>query len=165
MPRVSWSQPSRGQRVLWPSGNLANVLHCADPRSRVRNVASYRRRVVMRKFLFAVPAIALGIALSAPYAAAASSAGNVIVVHPGQSIQAAVNHAQPGDTVLVEPGVYQQAVIIRTDGITLRGSGNFHGGTVIVPPSTPPNNLCTSAFGPTGVCILAKKLNMKTGAV
>ena len=119
----------------------------------------------MRKFIFAAPAIALGVALGAPYAAAASSAAKVIVVGPGQSIQAAVDQAQPGDTVLVKPGVYNQAVLIRTDGITLRGSGDFRNGTVIEPPSTPPNNLCTGIFGPTGVCIVAKKVNMKTGAV
>ena len=119
----------------------------------------------MRKFIFAAPAIALGVALAAPYAASASSAAKVIVVGPGQSIQAAVNQAQPGDTVLVKPGVYKQAVLIRTDGITLRGSGDFRNGTVIEPPSTKPNNLCTGIFGPTGVCILAKKVNMKTGAV
>jgi parallel beta helix pectate lyase-like protein len=119
----------------------------------------------MRKLVFAAPAIALGVALGAPHAAAASSVTKVIVVGPGQSIQAAVNHAQPGDTVLVKPGVYKQAVIIRTDGITLRGSGDFQSGTVIEPPSKPPRNLCTAAFGPTGVCILAKKVNMKTGAV
>jgi pectin methylesterase-like acyl-CoA thioesterase len=77
------------------------------------------------------------------------------VVNPGQSIQKAVNHAQPGDTVLVKPGVYQQSVMIRTDGITLRGSGDFLGGTVIEPPPTPPHNLCNNqhVFGPTGVCI------------
>lgn len=121
-----------------------------------------RKGEVMRKLLFAVPAIGLGIALGVPYAAAASS--STFVVGPGQSIQAAVNKAQPGDTVLVKPGVYHQAVQIRTDGITLRGSGDFRGGTVIEPPSTPPNNLCSGAFGPTGVCILAKKLS-KTGVV
>ena len=119
----------------------------------------------MRKFIFAAPAIALGVALAAPYAASASSAAKVIVVGPGQSIQAAVDQAQPGDTVLVKPGVYNQAVLIRTDGITLRGSGDFLSGTVIEPPSTKPNNLCTGIFGPTGVCIVAKKVNMKTGAV
>ena len=119
----------------------------------------------MRKFIFAAPAIALGVALGAPNAAAASSVAKVIVVGPGQSIQAAVNQAQPGDTVLVKPGVYKQAVLIRTDGITLRGSGDFLSGTVIEPPSTKPNNLCTGIFGPTGVCIVAKKVNMKTGAV
>jgi Right handed beta helix region len=117
----------------------------------------------MRKLLFAVPAVSLGIALSVPYAAAASS--HTIVVGPGQSIQAAVNQAQPGDTVLVKPGVYHEAVLIRTDGITLRGSGDFRGGTVIEPPAAPPHNLCTAAFGPTGVCILAKEVNQKTGAV
>ena len=100
-------------------------------------------------------------------AAAAAAAGTTIVVNPGQSIQAAVNQAQPGDTVLVKPGVYHQAVHIRTDGITLRGSGDFLGGTVIKPPATPPHNLCSSphVFGPTGVCILAKKVNQKNGDI
>jgi nitrous oxidase accessory protein NosD len=117
----------------------------------------------MRKLTIAAPAVGLGIALSTPYAAAASSS-TTIVVGPGQSIQAAVNQAQPGDTVLVKPGVYRQSVLITTDGITLRGSGDFRRGTVIEPPSAPPHNLCTSAFGPTSVCILAKKVS-KTGVV
>lgn len=88
-----------------------------------------------------------------------------IVVSPGQSIQAAVNHAQPGDTVLLKPGVYHQSVQIRTDGITLRGSGNSRQGTVLEPGAGKPHTLCTSAFGVTGVCILAKKVNPKSGAV
>lgn len=117
----------------------------------------------MRRLMFAAPAIGLGIALSAPYAAAASSS-STIVVGPGQSIQAAVNRAQPGDTVLVKPGVYRQIVQIRRDGITLRGSGDSRIGTVIEPPAKS-HNLCASAFGPTGVCILAKKVNVTTGAV
>ena len=120
----------------------------------------------MRKILSAGLALGFGIALSVlSAAAAAASAGSTIVVGPGQSIQAAVNQAQPGDTVLVKPGVYHQAVQIRTDGITLRGSGDFLGGTVLKPPASPPHSLCASIFGPTGVCILAKKLNPKTGAV
>ncbi len=87
------------------------------------------------------------------------------MVGPGQSIQAAVNRASPGDTVLIKPGVYRQSVQIRTDGITLRGSGDFPGGTVLQPPKSVPKTLCNGAFGPTGVCILAKKVNPKTGAV
>jgi hypothetical protein len=87
------------------------------------------------------------------------------VVGPGQSIQAAINEASPGDTVLVKPGVYHQSVQIRTDGITLRGSGAFRGGTVLVPPKHFPNTLCNGGFGPTGVCIVAKNVNTKTGAV
>jgi len=66
---------------------------------------------------------------------------------------------------LIKRGVYHQSVQIRTDGITLRGSGDFYGGTVLVPPKSFPKTLCNGAFGPTGVCILAKKVNPKTGAV
>jgi Right handed beta helix region len=122
----------------------------------------------MRKLLPAVFALGFGIALSVPAAAAAgATAGTTIVVSPGQSIQAAVNQAQPGDTVLVKPGVYHQAVLITTDGITLRGSGDFLGGTVIEPPPSPPHNLCNNPhiFGLTGVCIFAKQVNPKNGEV
>jgi parallel beta-helix repeat protein len=118
----------------------------------------------MRKLIPAACALGLGIALSVPYAAAAS-AHKTIVVGPGQSIQAAVNHANPGDTVLVKPGVYHQAVQIRRDGVTLRGSGDFLGGTVIEPPAGGVHNLCRTAFGPTGICILAKKVDVTTGRV
>ena len=121
----------------------------------------------MRKFLAAACASALGGALSAAFVATSASASvqKTIVVGPGQSIQAAVDRASPGDTVLIRPGVYHQSVQIRTDGITLRGSGDFRGGTVIKPPASFPKTLCNAAFGPTGVCILAKKVNAKTGAV
>jgi nitrous oxidase accessory protein NosD len=120
----------------------------------------------MRRFVLAACAAGLAIALSSGTAASASaSASRTIVVGPGQSIQAAVNAARPGDTVLVRRGVYHQSVQIRTDGITLRGSGAFRGGTVLVPPKHFPHTLCNGAFGPTGVCILAKNVNPKTGAV
>ena len=120
----------------------------------------------MRKLLTAGFALGFGVALSVP-AAAAAAGGSTIVVNPGQSIQAAVNQAQPGDTVLVKPGVYHQAVLITTDGITLRGSGDFLGGTVIEPPASPPHNLCNNPhiFGATGVCIFAKQVNPKNGKV
>jgi Right handed beta helix region len=118
----------------------------------------------MRRFVAAACATGLGLALSMTLTASASASAT-IVVGPGQSIQAAVNHARPGDTVLIKPGVYHQSVQIRTDGITLRGSGDFRGGTVLEPPRSFPKTLCNGAFGPTGVCILAKKVNAKTGAV
>ena len=118
----------------------------------------------MRKSVIAACAAGLGIALISGTAASASTS-NTIVVGPGQSIQAAVDRAHPGDTVLVKPGVYHQSVQIRKNGITLRGSGDFYGGTVIVPPKSIPKTLCNQAFGPTGICILAKNVDVKTGAV
>lgn len=118
----------------------------------------------MRKSVIAACAAGLGIALISGTAASASTS-NTIVVGPGQSIQAAVDRAHPGDTVLVKRGVYHQSVQIRKNGITLRGSGGFYGGTVIVPPKSIPKTLCNQAFGPTGICILAKKVDVKTGAV
>ncbi|MFF8944511.1 nitrous oxide reductase family maturation protein NosD [Streptomyces sp. NPDC014864] len=58
------------------------------------------------------------------------SVPRVHVVHPGQSIQKAVNAAQPGDTVLVYPGTYHESVKVTTRGLTLRGMGRL---TVIEP--------------------------------
>ena len=101
---------------------------------------------------------------SASAAAPARSPGTVIFAPPGQSIQAAVNRAHPGTTIQLGRGVYHQTVQIRTDGITLRGVGNSLNGTVLKPPSKKPHTLCTSVFGVTAVCILAKKVNATTGA-
>jgi hypothetical protein len=118
----------------------------------------------MRKLAIAACAAGLVIALGTGMASAAQ-ASSVIVVGPGHSIQAAINAARPGDTVFIRPGVYHQSVQIRKNGITLRGSGAFHGGTVLVPPKHIPKTLCNTGFGATGVCILAKRVNPTTGAV
>ncbi|MGW0880969.1 right-handed parallel beta-helix repeat-containing protein [Streptomyces sp. NPDC002671] len=61
---------------------------------------------------------------------AASAAHRTHVVHPGQSIQQAVNAAEPGDTVLVLGGTYHESVTVKTPGVTLRGVGPR---TVIMP--------------------------------
>lgn len=47
--------------------------------------------------------------------------GQVLVVQAGESIQAVVDQAQPGDTVRVMPGLYQQEVLVQTESLTLEG--------------------------------------------
>ena len=47
--------------------------------------------------------------------------GQVLVVNDGESIQAAVKKAQPGDTIQVMPGTYQETVYIDKDDIRLIG--------------------------------------------
>ncbi len=78
------------------------------------------------------------------------------VVWPGQSIQAAIDAAQPGDTIIVRPGVYRGSLEIATNGIHLLG---FH--AVIVPAATPGGSLCnqpdpsdpTAPVTETGICV------------
>ncbi|MFF6802109.1 right-handed parallel beta-helix repeat-containing protein [Streptomyces sp. NPDC012616] len=70
-----------------------------------------------------------GLGAASP-AAAGHTAHHVHLVHPGQSIQQAVDAAAPGDTVLVAFGTYRESVTVKTPGLTLRGMGR---GTVIRP--------------------------------
>jgi nitrous oxidase accessory protein NosD len=77
-----------------------------------------------------------------------------IIVHPGESIQAAVRHAQPGDTIVVEAGTYYESVLISgKDDLTLRGAGPTDGGTVLMPAAgVTGNNFCARHHS--GICIL-----------
>jgi hypothetical protein len=49
-----------------------------------------------------------------------------IVVDGGESIQAAIDTAQPGDIITVNPGIYHEMLIIRTEGLTLQGADPFN---------------------------------------
>ena len=76
-------------------------------------------------------------------AGAGSAYAAKTVVGPGDSIQAAVDAAQPGDTIVVQ-GLHQENVAITTDGISLRGQG-----AVLEPAATPTENACLSRARPT----------------
>ncbi|MBM7439451.1 nitrous oxide reductase family maturation protein NosD [Streptomyces sp. HB132] len=78
-----------------------------------------------------------------------------LVVHPGESIQRAVDAARPGDTVRVLAGTYRESVLITKPGLTLRGTG---GRTVIAPAAAKgakAANAC--ATGGNGLCVIGKK--------
>ena len=69
-------------------------------------------------------------------ATAASAATTAIHVYPGDSIQATVDAALPGDTIIVHKGVYHQSVKIGTDDITLKGAGAILDGNLPADPGT-----------------------------
>lgn len=89
-------------------------------------------------------------AVAAP---AAHAAWHVHVVRAGQSIQAAVDVAAPGDTVMIMPGTYRESVQI-TRNVTLTGAGTGKV-TLTAPagqgagaaPSTPGTGATTTAPG------------------
>jgi parallel beta-helix repeat protein len=78
----------------------------------------------------------------------AAHAADRIVVRPGESIQAAVDRAKPGDVVSVEPGVYRGSVQVTVPRLTLTGSGP---GTVIAPSAAGTENACAVAGH--GLCV------------
>ncbi|MEO8609406.1 MAG: parallel beta-helix domain-containing protein [Chloroflexota bacterium] len=59
--------------------------------------------------------------VAAPFDPGAPHDPQTITVKDGESIQAAVDKALPGDTIMVEPGVYQQTVYVDTTNITIKG--------------------------------------------
>jgi len=59
--------------------------------------------------------------LPSPLAAPSTGPARTIRVRGGETIQAAVDAARPGDTIEVEPGTYRESVLVDIDGITLRG--------------------------------------------
>lgn len=82
-------------------------------------------------------------------------------VKPGQCIQAAIDAAKPGTTIVVKAGTYAEQLTIKKDGIALVGQK----GTILIPP-TPQipdakQNECFGTAGPgriAGICVAGKAL-------
>ncbi|MFF8787965.1 nitrous oxide reductase family maturation protein NosD [Streptomyces sp. NPDC015125] len=82
-------------------------------------------------------------------AASPSDATERLVVHPGQSIQRAVDRAKPGETVIIRPGLYRESVVIRKSRLRLVGAGPK---TVIAPIGKRAGNMCAKAGN--GICVI-----------
>ena len=102
---------------------------------------------------YAVTALAVAAAtLCAP--ASAGAAARIHIVRPGQSIQAAIDAARPGDRIVVRPGTYAEQLTVATNGLRLDGTG-----AVLVPPPVKETNLCTGLAGAgtqAGICVTGR---------
>jgi parallel beta-helix repeat protein len=104
-----------------------------------------RRSAIGVALVLAVMGVMLGTALPA-------GAQGIVIVSPGESIQAAVDAASPGTTIVVRPGTYAEHVTITTDRIRLLGFG-----ATLVPPDEHPPSPCS--FGEEsidGICAVGE---------
>jgi parallel beta-helix repeat protein len=98
--------------------------------------------------------VASGVALVAGIGSAGAQSS---VVGPGESIQKAINAADPGDTIVVR-GVHREDVVIRKNGIKLRGDD----AVIEAPPRAKADSPCSKTFGPEAICVLGD-VNIETG--
>jgi parallel beta-helix repeat protein len=87
------------------------------------------------------------IATIASFTQAVPASAATIVVAPGASINDAVRAAQPGDTIQLQAGVYEDVVVIKTDDITIQGSGNGTDGSILRPPADLPGRCFKGVAG------------------
>ena len=115
-------------------------------RSNSNSTASRNRRAWAGRLLATAAAVGLLAALAPPGVAVAT--GTTWVVKPGQSIQAAADGAQSGDTIKIEAGKHDEAVCIEGKGLTIKGAGRDS--TIILPPPTATANGCWVPGTPEG---------------
>ena len=112
-----------------------------------------RRTIVLLATMALSVFVASGVALAT--AIGSAQAANK-VVGPGESIQKAVNAAHPGDTIVVR-GVHKEDVVIRKNGIKLRGED----AVIEAPAKAKADSPCSKAFGPEAICVLGD-VNLQT---
>jgi parallel beta-helix repeat protein len=99
-----------------------------------------------------LPRVALVVGMiGASFAIAIPASAQVIVVLPGESIHQAVKTAQPGDTIQLTAGVYEDVVAVKKNDITIEGVGSDTNGTILRPPADLPGRCFR---GIAGICIL-----------
>src|SRR5215208_2230179 len=113
-----------------------------------------RRTIVLLATMALTVLVASGVVLGAGIGSAGAQSS---VVGPGESIQKAINAADPGDTIVVR-GVHREDVIIRKDGIKLRGDD----AVIQAPTRAKADSFCSRTFGTEAICVLGD-FNIKTG--
>ena len=135
-------------------GGECEARKAIEERTSERNMNVTLRRALLVCVLAGSLALALALAAGAGLAEAKS-----LVVGPGESIQKAINAADPGDTIVVR-GVHREDVVIRKNGIKLRGDD----AVIEVPARAKADSPCSKAFGPEAICVLGD-VNLKTGEI
>ena len=109
----------------------------------------------MRRWTRISVAMLLSLLVSLPAGSAWAGGAKTHVVRPGESIQAAIDAARPGDTILVKPGTYAEALKITTDDLTLKGS---RGTVLTMPDDAEPCLVFDPEAPPTleGICVLGE---------
>jgi hypothetical protein len=110
----------------------------------------------MRQFKHIAFVAAALAASSLAWPASAQSATHVVA--PGESIQAAVDAAAPGDRVVVKAGEYYESVTIHTNGLTLQADGR-----VVLEPSHYGASQCYIPGLDTGICVFPADFDPGTG--
>jgi parallel beta-helix repeat protein len=113
----------------------------------------------MRRTIVLLTTIALTLLVASGVAGIGSAGAQSSVVGPDESIQKAVNAADPGDTIVVR-GVHREDVVIRKDGIKLRGED----AVIEAPARAKADSPCSKTFGPEAICVLGD-VNIKTGEI
>ena len=88
----------------------------------------------------------------------AQNSSSKVHVQAGQSIQEAIDAAEPGSHIVVEAGTYTEQLTITNDGTLLIGLG-----AILVPPSNMTNNTCSGLAGPdteAGICITGADIEL-----
>src|SRR5215208_7283969 len=126
--------------MLLIKGALSKAFLHYSPRPLTEGGLLMRRIIVLLATMALTVLVASGVVLAAGigFAGAQSS-----VVGPDESIQKAINAAEPGDTIAVR-GVHREDVVIRKDGIKLRGEE----AVIEAPARAKADSPCSKVFGP-----------------
>src|SRR5215204_1422391 len=113
-----------------------------------------RRTILLVATMILTLLVASGVVLGAGIGSAGAQNK---VVGPGESIQKAINAADPGGTIVVR-GVHREDVIIRKNGIKLRGDD----AVIEAPTRAKADSPCSRLVGPEAICVWGD-FNINTG--